>query len=145
MKKIKRIRESKNLSQSQLASLAGVQLKTIQKYESGERDINSAQAGTLHRLAFMLGCNIEDIINLGKEVVHMNLTGMKWGGLTQEQQDTLLMNANCIDGISGNNSEGGECIVDLTNTLSVAGFLKTSDNGDEILIDNDAIIYNPEG
>lgn len=75
----------------------------------------------------------------------MNLTGMKWGELTQEQQDTLLMNANCVDGVIGNDAKGGECIVYLTDTLSVSGILKVSDEGEEILINDGAVIYNPEG
>ena len=42
-------------SQSQLASKAGVPVRTIQQYEQRVRDINKAQAGTVARLAFALG------------------------------------------------------------------------------------------
>lgn len=59
---LKSIREAKKFSQSSLASKTGVPLKTIQKYESGERDINKAQGITLYRLAKVLDCNIEDLL-----------------------------------------------------------------------------------
>ena len=64
MSKLKQIREVKNLSQSKLAEISGVDIRNIQYYEQGYRDINKAQAVTLHKLAQALECKIEDILNL---------------------------------------------------------------------------------
>ena len=62
--KLKDIRESKGLSQRQLADISGVNVQMIQHYEQGVRDINKAQAGTLYKLAQALGCSMEDLIEL---------------------------------------------------------------------------------
>jgi transcriptional regulator with XRE-family HTH domain len=62
MSNLKRIRENAGLSQSRLATLSGVSLPMIQKYEAGIRDINAAQAQTLYKLAYILVCNIEDLL-----------------------------------------------------------------------------------
>lgn len=68
MTNLKRIRENKNFSQSQLAGLSGVSLRILQYYEQGYRDINKTQALTLYKLAQVLECNIEDLLELKKEV-----------------------------------------------------------------------------
>ncbi len=59
---LKRIREARSLSQSELSKRAGVSLRSIQMYEQRKNDINKAQAEALHRLALVLGCNIEDLL-----------------------------------------------------------------------------------
>ena len=48
-------RHSKGLTQAQLADAAGISVKTLQKYESGERDIRRARNSTVLRLAQVLG------------------------------------------------------------------------------------------
>ena len=67
------------------------------------------------------------------------LKGMKWGEVKKEVQEELLRNCNCIDGSIFKNTFMGECIIDLTENLSVAG--KIID--DEIIIDDESIIYDP--
>ena len=62
MSNLKNIRESKNLTQSKLAEMSGVNLAMICKYEAGFKDINKAQAKTLYLLSQVLGCAIEDLI-----------------------------------------------------------------------------------
>lgn len=69
------------------------------------------------------------------------LVGIKWGRLEKETQDWLLRDCNCVDGRDGNNSSDGECIVDLTENLSIAG--KIVDG--ELVIDNDSKLYAPAG
>ncbi len=49
-------------SQSQLAKMSGVSLRSIQMYEQRNKDINKAQAETLLRLARTLGCRMEDLL-----------------------------------------------------------------------------------
>ncbi len=59
---LKKIRECLGLSQSELAKLAEVDLRSIQMYEQRRNDINKAQAETLLKLSKVLGCNIEDLM-----------------------------------------------------------------------------------
>ena len=63
------------------------------------------------------------------------LVGVRWGDLSEVTKEDLLSRAFC-EGV-------GECIVDLTSDLSVAG--TKIDNGEEkeLVINDDAIIYNP--
>ena len=70
------------------------------------------------------------------------LVGVRWGDLSEETKEFLLENSNVWDDI-----KEGECIFDLTENLSVSGCIKcvNKEEGDyEYLVDNDAIIYNPE-
>ena len=62
MKNLQKIRKQVGLSQSQLAELSGVSLRMIQKYETGDRDINNASAITVLKLAQALKVNVEDLI-----------------------------------------------------------------------------------
>lgn len=66
--------------------------------------------------------------------------GVRWGDLTEEEQEELLMDASAVDGRTGDNLKGsGECIIDLTHPWSVAGRVEDG----EIIIDDGAVIYNP--
>lgn len=70
------------------------------------------------------------------------LVGVKWGVLKKETQDWLLKDCNCVDGSTGNDkTDDGECIIDLTENLSVPGKIVDGD----IVIDDNNKIYNPEG
>ena len=69
------------------------------------------------------------------------LVGIKWGMLEKTTQEWLLKDCNCVNGATGGTAYNGDCIVDLTENLSVAGKIV---NGD-IVIDDDAKIYDPEG
>ena len=59
---LKRIRTAYGCTQAALAKQAGVSLRSIQMYEQRKKDINKAGAETLYRIAKVLGCNIEDLI-----------------------------------------------------------------------------------
>ena len=59
---LKKIRQARGLSQSKLACIAEVELRSIQMYEQRRNDINKAQVETLYKLARVLGCNIEDLL-----------------------------------------------------------------------------------
>ena len=59
---LKQVRKQRELSQSQLARLSGVNIRTIQGYEQETKDINKAQFVTLLRLSIALSCNIESIV-----------------------------------------------------------------------------------
>ena len=60
--RLQAIRLRRGLSQSQLAGLSGVNVRSIQLYEQGVNDIDRAQARTLYSLSRVLGCLIEDLL-----------------------------------------------------------------------------------
>lgn len=60
--KLKRIRESRALSQSELAQVSGVNLRSIQMYEQRINSIDKAQGRTLFKLSRTLGCTVEDLL-----------------------------------------------------------------------------------
>lgn len=62
MSNLKKYRTAVGLSQSKLAERSGVKLKSIQKYESGEKDINKAQGVTLYNLSIAVECKMEDLL-----------------------------------------------------------------------------------
>ena len=55
-------RERMGLSQSQLADMSGINIKTIQAYEQRQKDIKSAKFETLQKLSVALGCEILDLL-----------------------------------------------------------------------------------
>ena len=57
-------RTSQGYTQKQLADLSEVSIRMIQGYEQGTKDINKASGITLKRLAFILECTIEDLLEL---------------------------------------------------------------------------------
>ena len=59
---LKRIRTTYGCTQAALAKQSGVTLRSIQMYEQRRKDINKASAETLYRIAKVLGCTIEDLI-----------------------------------------------------------------------------------
>ena len=59
---LKRIRAAYGCSQAELAKLSGVSLRSVQMYEQRNKDINKASVETVSRLAKVLGCTIEDLI-----------------------------------------------------------------------------------
>ncbi|MBQ8749316.1 MAG: helix-turn-helix transcriptional regulator [Clostridia bacterium] len=61
---LKKIRSAMGLSQNELANLSGVDLRSIQMYEQRKNDINKAKAETLYKLSRILGCNIDDLLEI---------------------------------------------------------------------------------
>ena len=57
-------RKALGMSQSQLAREAGVNLRTLQQYEIGAKDINKASAETVNNLASILNCQINDLLEV---------------------------------------------------------------------------------
>jgi len=60
--RLKRVRSAYGCSQSALARMSDVGLRSIQMYEQRQKDINKAEAGSVLRLARALGCAVEDIL-----------------------------------------------------------------------------------
>ncbi|MDE6863873.1 MAG: helix-turn-helix domain-containing protein [Eubacterium sp.] len=64
MSKLQNARKAAGLSQSKLASTSGVNVRMIQHYEQGVKDINQAAAITLYQLAKSLNVSIEDLLEI---------------------------------------------------------------------------------
>ena len=59
---LKSLRTLAEMSQSELARQAEIPVRTIQQYEQRKKDINKAQGETLLRLARVLHCSIDDLM-----------------------------------------------------------------------------------
>lgn len=59
---LKEIRKDRNLSQRQLAIKTKIGIRTLQYYEQGKRDINTAKIRTLVILSNALHCKITDLL-----------------------------------------------------------------------------------
>jgi DNA-binding XRE family transcriptional regulator len=62
--KLKRIRTTYGCTQAELAKQSGVSLRSIQMYEQRNKNINKASADTLFSLSKVLGCTMEDLIEM---------------------------------------------------------------------------------
>lgn len=65
VRRLQQLRRVYGYSQSMLAKKSGVNLRTLQQYESGAKDINKASATTLKSLADTLGVRLEDLMEPG--------------------------------------------------------------------------------
>lgn len=61
--RLKFMREDKGMTQAELSKKAGVNLRMVQNYEQGFKDINKANVLTVLRLAEALECDVYDILN----------------------------------------------------------------------------------
>ena len=59
---MKRIRTAYGCTQAELAKRSGVSLRSIQMYEQRNKDINKASVDTIYRIAKVLGCTMEDLV-----------------------------------------------------------------------------------
>lgn len=59
---LKRIRTAYGFTQAELANRSGVSLRSIQMYEQRNKNINKASVDAMYRLARVLGCTMEDLI-----------------------------------------------------------------------------------
>ena len=62
--RLKSFRLLHKLSQSELAKLSGVSLRSIQMYEQHKKNINKASAETVLRLAKVLNCDMTDLLEV---------------------------------------------------------------------------------
>lgn len=59
---LKRIRESRGMTQGDLSTLTGINIKSIASYEQDPKKINKASVEKIIKLCDCLNCNINDII-----------------------------------------------------------------------------------
>ena len=62
MTNLQKIRKSRNISQSELARAAKINIRTLQHYEQGAKLVDNAHFSTIIKLCIALNCNIEDIL-----------------------------------------------------------------------------------
>lgn len=67
--KLRKIRESRQLTQGELAKLSGVNVRSIQLYEQRVNDIDKAQVRTLYKLSRVLGCGVEDLLESPERIL----------------------------------------------------------------------------
>lgn len=65
MNRLKEIREREGFTQKGLAEISGVNLRTLQKYESGERDLLKAEVGVVIALADALEVTVYELLGTG--------------------------------------------------------------------------------
>lgn len=56
------LRKQRGLTQQQLAEAADVSLRMIQLYEQRQNDLSKAGAGVVMRLAHVIGCSVEELL-----------------------------------------------------------------------------------
>ena len=64
MTRLKRIREQSGMTQKRLSEVSGVNLRMIQYYEQGAKNINTAEALTVLRIADALHCEVREILEM---------------------------------------------------------------------------------
>lgn len=65
MSRLKELRERKGFTQKELAEISGISLRTLQKYETGERDILKAEVGAVIALADALEVTVYELLGHG--------------------------------------------------------------------------------
>lgn len=62
MTELQRIRKAAGISQSKLAELTGISVRTLQDYEQGQKPLEKAAAITVLTISRVLGSTVEDLI-----------------------------------------------------------------------------------
>lgn len=90
MATLKEIRKLCGMTQKELSEKAGVNIRLIQKYESGECLLENMTAKASNAISRALGCSMEELINLNTSIFTTEMTkSIKDGEMTL--QDALEM------------------------------------------------------
>lgn len=71
--KLKTQRQACDMSQSQLAKAAGINVQMLQHYEQGVRDLSGAKLATLLKICLALNCKLGDILPDGETTALLEL------------------------------------------------------------------------
>ena len=83
MATLKEMRKLCGMTQMELAEKSGVNIRQIQKYESGEYSIENMTSKTASAIAESLGITIEELINLDTSIFTSDMTdAIKSGEMT---------------------------------------------------------------
>lgn len=59
---LKELREKSGLSRKEVSERSGINLRSLQDYEQGHKDISKAKGETLYRLSLAMGCTAEQLL-----------------------------------------------------------------------------------
>lgn len=76
---LREIRKNRNMTQSELANMCGINFRSLQDYEQGHKKLTSANGEVLLRLSTVLGCTISELL------------------MAEEVKGALLHEANKVD------------------------------------------------
>ena len=65
--KLRQLRKQKGYTREELSNITGINVRTIESYEQGLRQINKAEALQVHRLAKALGVEYVDLLEIEDE------------------------------------------------------------------------------
>lgn len=129
---IKDLRLQSGLSQRTFAEYFNIPVRTLQDWESEKR---TPPTYVIELIKY----------KLEKEYLIMkDYNGMKWGQLSEDEKEMLLSEASAIDASTGCKPKlTSDCTIDLNSSYSVPGRIIVNEDYDEIVIDDEAKIYNP--
>ena len=83
MATLKELRKLCGMTQKELAEKSGVNIRLIQKYESGEYSLKNMTAKTADAISHALGCSIDDLVNINTSIFTSETTkAIKSGEMT---------------------------------------------------------------
>ena len=96
MNNLKKFRELNEMSQRDLAEKSGVNIRMIQGYEQGTKDLSKASVATAQQLAVALNCSIEKLVGWSNVIEDIQEDAIKIFQMTQEHHLPLKKNLDCI-------------------------------------------------
>ena len=83
MANLKELRKLCGMTQKELAERSGINVRRIQKYESGEYSLNNMTAKTAYAISHALGCSIDGLANMNTSIFTSEMTeAIKSGEMT---------------------------------------------------------------
>ena len=83
MANLKELRNLCAMTQKELSERSGINIRLIQKYESGEYSLNNMTAKTAYAISHALGCSIDDLVNMNTSIFTSEMTeAIKSGEMT---------------------------------------------------------------
>lgn len=83
MATLKELRKLCGMTQKELSEKSGVNIRQIQKYESGEYSLDNMTAKTADAISHALGCSIDDLVNMNTSIFTNEMTeAIKSGEMT---------------------------------------------------------------
>lgn len=83
MATLKELRKLCGMTQKELAEKSGVNIRQIQKYESGEYSLNNMTTKTADGISRAFGCSIDDLVNMKTSIFTKEMTdAIKSGEMT---------------------------------------------------------------
>ena len=83
MATLKELRKLCGMTQKELSERSGVNIRQIQKYESGEYSLDNMTAKTADAISHALGCSIDDLVKMNTSIFTSEMTeAIKSGEMT---------------------------------------------------------------